>query len=177
MNKNQKKIVAGIGIYEILLITFVLILEPYGSRISSSEWSNFWTWFFVPPIATVLILFLITWGSGRNVNLSKLKINFKKFPPMNKLFINFFDGKLSLPISFWLFGFLGSIIFGFVGMLLLQNMGLTRLFALPWHIFICIGIWKSSENYKGPIIFSILAKVMIGIWSLNFIAGLLLALK
>ena len=96
---------------------------------------------------------------------------------MNKLFLNFFDGKLSLPISFWLFGFLGSIIFGFVGMLLLQNMGLTRLFALPWHIFICVGIWKSSENYKGPIIFSVLAKIMIGIWSLNFIAGLLLALK
>ena len=62
-------------------------------------------------------------------------------------------------------------------MLLLQNMGLTRLFALPWHIFICVGIWKSSEKYKGPIIFSILAKIMIGIWSLNFIAGLLLALK
>ena len=42
MNPIQKKIVAGIGIYEVVLITFVLVFEPYGSRMSSREWENFW---------------------------------------------------------------------------------------------------------------------------------------
>jgi len=86
----------------------------------------------------------------------------------------FFEGNLSLPISFWLFGFLGSALMGFVGMLLTQDAGLMRVVALPWHIFIVIGIWRSSNNYKGLKIFSILAKIMMVIWSLNFAAGLLL---
>jgi hypothetical protein len=37
-----------------------------------------------------------------------------------------------------------------------------------------IGVWRSSNNYKGTKIFSILAKIMLVIWSLNFIAGLIL---
>jgi len=86
----------------------------------------------------------------------------------------FFEGKLSLPISFWVFGFIGSAVMGFVGMILTQDMGMTRLVSLPWHIFILIGVWRSSNNYKGSKIFSILAKIMLVIWSLNFIAGLML---
>ena len=86
----------------------------------------------------------------------------------------FFEGKLSLPISFWVFGFIGSGVMGLVGMILTQDMGMTRLVALPWHIFILIGVWRSSNNYKGSKIFSILAKIMLVIWSLNFIAGLML---
>jgi len=86
----------------------------------------------------------------------------------------FFEGKLSLPISFWVFGFIGSAIMGFVGMLITQDMGMTRVVALPWHIFMLIGVWRSSNNYKGPKIFSILAKIMLVIWTLNFIAGLAL---
>tara|TARA_B100001250_G_C19335285_1_gene586552 strand:+ start:227 stop:526 length:300 start_codon:yes stop_codon:yes gene_type:complete len=84
----------------------------------------------------------------------------------------FFEGKLSLPISFWLFGFIGSAIMGFIGMVLTQDIGLMRVVALPWHIFIVIGIWRSSNNYKGWKIFSILAKIMLVVWSLNFVAGL-----
>ena len=87
----------------------------------------------------------------------------------------FFEGKLSLPISFWVFGFIGSIIMGFIGMVITQDMGMMRVVALPWHIFMVIGVWRSSNNYKGSKIFSILAKVMLVVWSLNFIAGLILA--
>ena len=86
----------------------------------------------------------------------------------------FFEGKLSLPISFWVFGFIGSVVMGFVGMIITQDMGMTRVVALPWHIFMVIGVWRSSNNYKGTKIFSILAKLMLVIWSLNFIAGLML---
>ena len=87
----------------------------------------------------------------------------------------FFEGKLSLPISFWVFGFIGSVIMGFIGMVITQDMGMMRVVALPWHIFMVIGVWRSSNNYKGSKIFSILAKVMLVVWSLNFIAGLILA--
>tara|TARA_B110000503_G_scaffold80711_1_gene123572 strand:+ start:2969 stop:3247 length:279 start_codon:yes stop_codon:yes gene_type:complete len=86
----------------------------------------------------------------------------------------FFEGKLSLPISFWVFGFIGSAVMGFVGMIITQDMGMTRVVALPWHIFMVIGVWRSSNNYKGKKIFSILAKIMLVVWSLNFIAGLML---
>ena len=86
----------------------------------------------------------------------------------------FFEGKLSLPLSFWVFGFIGSAVIGFVGMIITQDMGMTRALALPWHIFMLIGVWRSSNNYKGSKIFSILAKIMLVIWSLNFIAGLML---
>ena len=86
----------------------------------------------------------------------------------------FFEGKLSLPISFWVFGFIGSAIMGLIGMLITQDIGMTRVVALPWHIFMLIGVWRSSNNYKGSKIFSILAKIMLVIWSLNFIAGLML---
>ena len=86
----------------------------------------------------------------------------------------FFEGKLSLPISFWVFGFIGSAVMGFVGMIITQDMGMTRVVALPWHIFMVIGVWRSSNNYKGTKIFSILTKIMLVIWSLNFIAGLML---
>ena len=37
MNSIQKKIVAGIGIYEVVLITFVLVFEPY---LKFENWSN-----------------------------------------------------------------------------------------------------------------------------------------
>jgi hypothetical protein len=86
----------------------------------------------------------------------------------------FFEGKLSLPMSFWVFGFIGSTVMGFVGMIITQDMGMTRVVALPWHIFMVIGVWRSSNNYKGTKIFSILAKIMLVVWSLNFIAGLML---
>ena len=65
-------------------------------------------------------------------------------------------------------------VLGFVGMIITQDMGMTRVVALPWHIFMVIGVWRSSNNYKGTKIFSILAKIMLVIWSLNFIAGLML---
>ena len=86
----------------------------------------------------------------------------------------FFEGKLSLPISFWVFGFIGTMIMCLIGILITQDIGMTRVVALPWYIFMLIGVWRSSNNYKGSKIFSILAKVMLVIWSLNLIGGLML---
>ena len=40
MRIKEKKIIAGLAIYEIVLITFVLIFKPYGRSMSSSDWSS-----------------------------------------------------------------------------------------------------------------------------------------
>ncbi|MDC3152590.1 hypothetical protein OA496_02440 [Pelagibacteraceae bacterium] len=177
MNSIQKKIVAGIGIYEVVLITFVLVFEPYGSRMSSREWENFWIWSLLLPAAAIVILYLINWGFGANLQIFKLKKNNKKYKfDLKKLMVDFYNGKLSLPLSFWVFGFLGSVIIGGVSFFIIQNMLIGRLLNLPWQIFTIIGIWGSADNYKGLKIFPILAKIFTIIWLINNVGGIILML-
>ena len=177
MNSIQKKIVAGIGIYEVVLITFVLVFEPYGSRMSSREWENFWIWSLLLPAAAITILYLINWGFGANLQIFKLKKNNKKYKfNLKKLMVDFYNGKLSLPLSFWVFGFLGSVIIGGVSFFIIQNMLIGRLLNLPWQIFTIIGIWGSADNYKGLKIFPILAKIFTVIWLINNVGGIIVML-
>ena len=182
MNINQKKLIAGIGIYEILLLTFVLIFEPYGRSMYGSEWENFWTWVFVPPIAVVLILYLLNWGSGKKnlLSIEKLfkqkKVNKKFNFNFKKIMLDFYDGKLSLILSFWGFGFFGSVIIGGISVFIFQNMLVGRLLNLPWQVFTIIGIWGSADNYKGLKIFPILAKIFTVIWIINNVGGIILML-
>ena len=63
--------------------------------------------------------------------------------------IDFYNGKLSLPMSFWVFGFLGSAIIGAISLLFFKSMIVGRLFEVPWQIYTLIGIWGSADNYKG----------------------------
>ena len=88
MEISQKKMIAGIGIYEVLLVTFVFIFEPYGRRMSSSEWTNFWTWFFVVPIAAILIFYLFIWGSGKNIKLIFMGIMLRFCWKMSRILLN-----------------------------------------------------------------------------------------
>tara|TARA_Y100000591_G_C21510401_1_gene534388 strand:- start:156 stop:692 length:537 start_codon:yes stop_codon:yes gene_type:complete len=178
MNSIQKKIVAGIGIYEVVLITFVLVFEPYGSRISSREWENFWIWSLLLPAAAIVILYLINWGFGANLQIFKLKKNNKKYKfDFKKIMVDFYNGKLSLILSFWVFGFLGSVIIGGISFFLIQNMLIGRLLNLPWQVFTIIGIWGSADNYKGLKIFPILAKIFTVIWIINNIGGIILLIN
>ena len=178
MNNTQKKIVAGVGIYEVALVTFVLVFEPYGRRMSSSDWSNFWLWSLVLPIAAFLIYYLFNWGFGKNTQIFRIKKNNKKFKfDLKKFMIDFYNGKLSLPMSFWVFGFLGSAIIGAISLLFFKSMIVGRLFAVPWQIYTLIGIWGSADNYKGLKVFSILAKILTVIWMINNIGGLFLGIS
>ena len=174
MNSIQKKIIAGVGIYEVILVTFILVFEPYGRSMSSSDWSNFWIWSLLLPIAAFLVFYLFNWGFGKNTQLIKLvknknksKFNFKN------LMMNFYNGKLSLPISFWIFGFLGSAVIGAISLFIFQSINVGRLFAIPWQIYTLIGIWLSADNYKGLKIFPILAKIFIVLWIINNIGKLI----
>ena len=179
---NLKKIIAAISIYEIILITSVIIFKPFGRRMYGSEWEVFWTWFFVPPIAFLLILFVVIWAKGGNINFNELKkFNFTKKSKKKQntvfsirgFFKDFYYGDLSLPLSFWGFGFLGSIIVAFSGGLVFQHVLPARLLAVPWQLFSAIGIWAAADKYKGNKIFSILAKVFIVIWIINNIGKII----
>ena len=96
---------------------------------------------------------------------------------MKKTFLNkFIEGKLSLPFSFWIFGFIGLAALSIVTALILPSMLLVRLIVYPYLIYVSLGIWRSSNNYKGLKVFSILAKIMIVIWNISQFLGLIAAL-
>ena len=77
----------------------------------------------------------------------------------------FFNGDLSLPYSYWAIGVLISFgvgfISGFISMILTDNLTLAYVVIVFWQIFITIGIWRSSDKYKGPKYWAYLAKIMV----------------
>ena len=175
MQVKERKIFAGLAIYEIVLVTFVLVFRPYGRSMSSSDWNSFWTWSLVLPVAAFLIYYLINWSLGKKTNIVKIKKSDLKFNfAFKNLFSRFYNGKLSLPLSFFVFGFIGTVIAALIGLLIFKNMGMARLVALPWNIFALIGIWSSANNYKGLKIWAILAKIFAVIWLINNFAKLIM---
>ena len=97
---------------------------------------------------------------------------------MKKTFLNkFIEGKISLVFSFWIFGFIGLAVLSVVTALILPSMLLVRLIVYPYLIYVSLGIWRSSNNYKGLKVFSIPAKIMIVIWNISQFLGLIAALS
>ena len=92
------------------------------------------------------------------------------------IFSRFYHGKLSLPLSFFVFGFIGTALAALIGLLIFKNMGMARLVALPWNIYALIGIWSSADNYKGLKIWAILAKILAVVWLINNLGKLLLGI-
>ena len=104
----------------------------------------------------------------------KRKRNSKK----NKnYFMKFFDGELSLPHSYWLVGIVYSIVVGILAAIIILSFSLPdktlNVLVLPWIIFISIGIWRSSDKYKGPKFWAILAKIVVVISIIQSIGDVL----
>ena len=101
----------------------------------------------------------------------------RKSSTKNKYFAEFFDGNLSLPHSYWLFGVVYSIIVGVIIAIIVVSFGMPdktiNVLALPWLIYISIGIWKSSDKYKGPKFWSILAKIAVVLSVIQSIGSIL----
>ena len=93
---------------------------------------------------------------------------------MEKLIIRFWRGKITLWRSYWLVGELFNALFvlaifnfeiylfgnnqfsNLLPFLDFSNFSLlSKLALIIWTVFITIGIWRSSENYKGSIIWII----------------------
>ena len=73
----------------------------------------------------------------------------------------FYAGDIILWKSYWLVGVLLSMgvgfISGFVGVF--TEPTLTKLIYAAWMIVVVVGVWRSSDKYKGPKYWSILAKI------------------
>ncbi len=80
-------------------------------------------------------------------------------------FVNFWNGQLSLPMSYWGVGVGLGIIFGVIIGLFTGIMGMSDDamwgFIIPFQIYTFVGIWRSSDRYKGPKFWAILAKIAI----------------
>ena len=87
---------------------------------------------------------------------------------MRNLIINFWNGKIILWKSYWIFGellnafliflilsieikyFNNSLIANKMPFFIFNNFNLLSKFILTiWTIFITVGIWRSAEDYKG----------------------------
>lgn len=98
-----------------------------------------------------------------------------------KLLIDFYNkfinGKISLPISFWLVGLIGIMVVSlFITALLyflnILSNPLLRILGFPYLIIASIGIWQSSDNYKGPKAWSVGAKIMVVVWNIHNLLGI-----
>jgi len=97
--------------------------------------------------------------------------------------INFWKGKLKLWHSFWLIGGIGGIIIGQIIVFIEEKIFSAtsqypldftirgKILILIWVIFTTIGIWRSTENYKGKYIWKILTKIYI---TINCLSSILL---
>lgn len=74
-------------------------------------------------------------------------------------------GNERLVITYWVWGVIGtfvvSFVLGFIGGLLGLPLVVAPLLTLVYWIPVAIGIWKSSDNYKGNSLWAILAKVAV----------------
>lgn len=72
------------------------------------------------------------------------------------------EGNERLVLTFWLWGVVGGFIVRFVVFLLLGSMPvLAGIIVLPYQVFIWVGVWRSSDNYKGANIWALLAKILV----------------
>ena len=93
-------------------------------------------------------------------------------------FIKFWDGELSLPMSYWGVGLGIGILYGGIAGIFTVIAGLSDDalwgFIIPFQIYTVVGIWRSSNNYKGPKFWSVLAKIAVVIGTLSNLSSLLL---
>ncbi len=92
-------------------------------------------------------------------------------------FHRFWDGELSLPQSYWIVGVLISIPVGallgvFIG-IIGAPINTMYAFFIPWYVYIIVGVWRSSDKYKGPKVWAILAKILMILSAVRLVAGLI----
>ncbi len=80
-------------------------------------------------------------------------------------FIKFWNGDLSLPMSYWGVGIGIGILFGFIVTAFIVAAGMSDDamwgFIIPFQIYLVVGIWRSANKYKGPNFWAVLAKIAV----------------
>ena len=94
-------------------------------------------------------------------------------------FVKFWNGDLSLPMSYWLVGIVFGLVVGFSIGMISYAMGMPEaainFLILPWAIYSTVGIWRSSDKYKGPKFWAVLTKILIVIGIISYFSGLITA--
>lgn len=80
-----------------------------------------------------------------------------------RFFVDFFDGNISYPISFWVFGIFGIIIIGVSCALLNLPYLLIAIISSVYFFASSVGIINSMERYDGPVIWTILGRIYIAV--------------
>ena len=79
-------------------------------------------------------------------------------------FNQFWLGNITLWKSYWIWGtafsFVVGFILGFIGVLL-QAPFIIVIGIIAWTIYVSVGVWRSSDKYKGPEYWAWAAKIMI----------------
>ena len=100
----------------------------------------------------------------------------KKFQNEN-FFVRFWNGQLSLPMSYWGVGIGLGIVYGFIIAIITIGLGMSDDamwgFIIPFQIYTVVGIWRSSDKYKGPKFWAILAKIAVVLGIISNFASML----
>ena len=95
----------------------------------------------------------------------------------DNFFVRFWNGQISLPMSYWGVGIGLGIVYGFIIAIITIGLGMSDDamwgFIIPFQIYTVVGIWRSSDRYKGPKFWAILAKIMIIIGIISNFSSLL----
>ena len=101
----------------------------------------------------------------------------RKISKNDNFFVRFWNGDLSLPMSYWGVGVGIGIIFGFLVGAFTISVGMSEDamwgFLIPFQIYTVVGIWRSADRYKGPKFWAILAKIAVIIGILSNLMSLL----
>ena len=80
-------------------------------------------------------------------------------------FVRFWNGDLSLPMSYWGVGVGIALVFGLLIGVFTGATGMSEDamwgFLIPFQIYTVVGIWRSADKYKGAKFWAILAKVAV----------------
>ena len=92
-------------------------------------------------------------------------------------FVRFWNGQLSLPMSYWGVGVGIGILFSILVVIIIVMLGMHDDamwgFIIQFQIYTVVGIWRSADRYKGPKFWAILAKIAVIIGILSNLMSLL----
>ena len=92
-------------------------------------------------------------------------------------FVEFWNGDLSLAMSYWGVGVGLGVAIGFsIGILMgVLNMGEDAMwgFVIPFQIYTVVGIWRSADKHKGSKFWAVIAKIAVVLGIVTNLASML----
>tara|TARA_Y100000768_G_C23885767_1_gene637520 strand:- start:36 stop:929 length:894 start_codon:yes stop_codon:yes gene_type:complete len=96
-----------------------------------------------------LLFYVVRVNSQNKTKTRREKINTKKIKSIENFILYVWEGNETLYKTFWIYVFFGGIIVGILlGILGAITTQLIYLLALAYTIWSCVGLWRSSTNYK-----------------------------